>query len=592
MAITPVTTTMAAGVNYTVVTDSSADWSGVASSTYFYDKTDKLVHYKDSTGTVQEIFSSGGNITVGTTPSTGTDGRVFFQAGGVVQQDANFTFDNTLKRLTLKAVNTGAGDIPFAVQNSAGTANLMQVAGDNTMTFLSSNGKIIFSQDTVGQGSVISLRRDFSNQEIIRLDGTNGGGITINPLNDGSVKSVAIGSVANGISMWTTGLNSHNFQIKSSFHNLFHVVGDPNSATATFRIGTIASNTNFFNVHGRNTGGTGLTTNPIFTINSSGTVGIGTEASTPGARLDVRAQGALSTDIAFRVRNSVDTSDLISFRGDGSQWIQSVPFIHAGSLTGTTNAAQSLHIGYNAAALNSASSNSITIGRGTGAALSGNNNVSIGNANNIGGFSSMLGIGLGVQMNAANTAFIGSETFPYSTMWVSTGGEVSSGANLRGLDFRVSGCVGGLTNQSASGVQVRFFSPNGTGSGAGSNIQFHVAPSNTGGSAFNRNIFSEMFTIRGEADGLNHYQLATPRVPSTSITDGYIQYSNDITAGNAAPHFRTENGAIVKVYQETTAVAASTLVGNAGANITDTDTFDGYTLKQIVKALRNQGLLA
>jgi hypothetical protein len=101
-----------------------------------------------------------------------------------------------------------------------------------------------------------------------------------------------------------------------------------------------------------------------------------------------------------------------------------------------------------------------------------------------------------------------------------------------------------------------------------------------------------MFTIRGEADGLNHYQLATPRVPSTSITDGYIQYSNDITAGNAAPHFRTENGAIVKVYQETTAVAASTLVGNAGANITDTDTFDGYTLKQIVKALRNHGLLA
>lgn len=257
------------------------------------------------------------DITVGTTPSTGTNGRVFFQAGGVVQQDANFTFDNTLKRLALKAVGTTATDIPFAVQNSAGSANLMQVAGDNTMTFLSSTGKIIFSQDTVGQGSVISLRRDFSNQEIIRLDGTNGGGITINPLNDGSVKSVAIGSVANGISMWTTGLTSHNFQIKNSFHNLFHVVGDPNSATATFRVGTTASNTNFFNVHGRNAGGTGLTTNPIFTINSSGTVGIGTEASTPGARLDVRAQGALSTDIAFRVRNSADNDNLIESAGNG-----------------------------------------------------------------------------------------------------------------------------------------------------------------------------------------------------------------------------------------------------------------------------------
>lgn len=80
--------------------------------------------------------------------------------------------------------------------------------------------------------------------------------------------------------------------------------------------------------------------------------------------------------------------------------------------------------------------------------------------------------------------------------------------------------------------------------------------------------------------------------PSTSPADAFQMYSADIVGGNAAPHFRTENGAIVKVYQETTAVAAATLVSNAGTNITDTDTFDGYTLKQIVKALRNLGILA
>jgi hypothetical protein len=459
-------------------------------------------------------------ITVGTTAVTsGTDGRVFFQAGGVVQQDANFIYDNTLKRLGLKAVGTAATDIPLSISNSAGTVNLLQqtgvgsilarsndtfsfaglfyrsdgtngwsltnshsgygqgtgietvggsnyilssgtralsiqrqstgtfktygiwnygsdagqrlligenvfdpqftlsgtgnvgigtysggarldvraqgalstdlafrvrnsadtanlieIAGNNTMTFLSSGGKIIFSQDTVGQGSVISLRRDFTNQEIIRLDGTNGGGITINPLNDGSTKSVAIGSVANGISMWSTGTNSHNFQIKNSFHNLFHVVGDPNSATATFRLGTNASNTNFFNIYGRNAGGTGLTTDPVFTVNSAGNFGNGA----------------------------------ISF---------------------------------------------------------------------------------------------------------------------------------------------------------GTNAQF---------------VFAQLNGV----------------APTTSPTDIYQQYSADIVAGNAAPHFRTENGAIVKVYQETTGVGASTLVTGVGTPLTDTDTFDGYTLKQIVKALRNQGLLA
>jgi hypothetical protein len=60
MAVTTVTTTMAAGVNYTRVTDTSADWASVPNSTYFYDKADKLVHYKDGSGTVLEIFAAGG----------------------------------------------------------------------------------------------------------------------------------------------------------------------------------------------------------------------------------------------------------------------------------------------------------------------------------------------------------------------------------------------------------------------------------------------------------------------------------------------------------------------------------------------------
>jgi hypothetical protein len=48
-------------------------------------------------------------------------------------------------------------------------------------------------------------------------------------------------------------------------------------------------------------------------------LGIGTSA--PTARLHVQAQGALSTDIAFRVRNSVDTLDIIRAQGDGSVFV-------------------------------------------------------------------------------------------------------------------------------------------------------------------------------------------------------------------------------------------------------------------------------
>ena len=490
MAVTSVTTTMAGAINYTVVTDTSADWPSVANSTYFYDKADKLVHYKDSTGTVQELFSSGGNITVGTTPSTGTDGRVFFQAGGVVQQDANFTFDNTLKRLTLKAAGIAGTDIPFAVQNSAGSANLMQVAGDNTMTFLSL-GNIGFSSSNAGGN--IKIKRNFSSQTMIELGGGDNAFVSVTPINLSSY--IALGSSANGASINWDGTNFR-FQIKNSFHNLFDVVGDPNSATATFRVGTIASNTNFFNVHGRNAGGTGLTTNPIFTINSSGTVGIGTEASTPGARLDVRAADGLSNP-AFRVRNSVDTADIFKIRG-----------------------------------------NTNVIFGGTGADY-----LSI-----IGGAS--WGTDCYFDFSGGNyIRFLGQS------------GDISivTNSNLRSRGTYIGGAT-----------QLVYFDN-------GGNIRIGQGHSNMN---------------QPDVNATRTIQQMTGVAPTTSVADGFQQYSADVVANNAAPHFRTENGAIVKVYQETTGVGASTLVTGLGTPLTDTDTFDGYTLKQIVKALRNQGLLA
>jgi len=79
--------------------------------------------------------------------------------------------------------------------------------------------------------------------------------------------------------------------------------------------------------------------------------------------------------------------------------------------------------------------------------------------------------------------------------------------------------------------------------------------------------------------------------PTTSPADCFQLYSADISAGNAAAHMRTENGAVIKLYQETTGVAASTFTANVGVAVNDASTFDGYTLGQIVKALRNLGIL-
>jgi hypothetical protein len=49
-------------------------------------------------------------------------------------------------------------------------------------------------------------------------------------------------------------------------------------------------------------------------------------------------------------------------------------------------------------------------------------------------------------------------------------------------------------------------------------------------------------------NGTNVLAMATAVAPTTSPVDCFQQYSADIVAGNAAPHFRTENGDIVKIY--------------------------------------------
>lgn len=146
MAITTATGTPMAGVNYTVMTDTSADWSAVANNVYFYDKQDKLVHYKSGGGTVLEVFAVGG-LTIGTTAiASGTIGRILFEAtGNVLQQDSTLFWDNTNKRLGIGATPSStvrldiraqgalSTDIAFRVRNSADSADLFNVLGNGRL---------------------------------------------------------------------------------------------------------------------------------------------------------------------------------------------------------------------------------------------------------------------------------------------------------------------------------------------------------------------------------------------------------------------------------------------------------------------------
>jgi hypothetical protein len=236
----------------------------------------------------------------------------------------------------------------------------------------------------------------------------------------------------------------------------------------------------------------------LFWDNTNKRLGIGATPST-SVRLDVRAQGALSTDIAFRVRNSANSANLFELRGN-TTWDL---------------------------------------------------------ATYIGGYQG--GLGSEVRLGNAGTFYTQANQFHI------TGSSLVTATN-------------GAFIQDSSGQNVLF------------NSRL------VGTSQISLNMGRASIHLGGlTADthtGHNILGIANGTAPSSSFTDRFMLYSADITAGNAAPHFRTENGAIIKLYQETTGVAAATLVSGGGTTLTDTDTFDGYTLKQIVKALRNNGLLA
>lgn len=56
MAVTQSAIRNSNGITFTFITDSSADWASVSSSTYFKDLSTGLIYYKDANGVVQNTY--------------------------------------------------------------------------------------------------------------------------------------------------------------------------------------------------------------------------------------------------------------------------------------------------------------------------------------------------------------------------------------------------------------------------------------------------------------------------------------------------------------------------------------------------------
>jgi hypothetical protein len=337
-------------------------------------------------------------LTVGTTAVTsGTDTRVFFQQGGVLQQDDNFTFNNTQKRLQLKATTgNGINDIPFLIRNSADNLDIVRITA---------NGNHVLGSDG-GTTLTLSAKSGFSFT-------------TLNLNGQGNTERVALRQTLNRLTFTHT-----------------------NSNTVSSTLTT-----------------TGLA------------IGFGDIAAT--AKLDIKAQGALSTDIAFRVRNSADSDNLFDVQGSGIANVKTRMVCGSQGMTDTGGA---------------------------------------------------LFVYAGSSADFMSRWFNTTGAGVVSIRTVSNGGQliISSSTGVAGVT---------LDGQNSNALTI----------GDAKNIAFA--------------------TTTGTKIG-------------TATTEKFAFW-------NATP-----------IVQPTTAITAATFVNNLSGILNDSATFDGYTIGQIVKALRNVGILA
>jgi hypothetical protein len=177
MAVTVAAIRNSNGITYTRITDTSADFASIANSTYFYNKADGLIRYKDNAGTILEIFGAAGGASgvfgisntsgVYTYYTTLTLAMAAAVSGNVIEMFADVTETGSVTITLKNNVNingnghtytlnntdtTTAFTVPVSVVTSCRINNITIIRSGNTgttayclVTLTNSSGIIDFS---------------------------------------------------------------------------------------------------------------------------------------------------------------------------------------------------------------------------------------------------------------------------------------------------------------------------------------------------------------------------------------------------------------------------------------------------------------
>jgi hypothetical protein len=321
----------------------------------------------------------------------------------------------------------------------------------------------------------------------------------------------------------------------------------------------IGGNNNYFVTKGT---GTGQATNNFYSNDShfcfggvdstKGWVHIGANNNNPQAKLDIRAQGALSTDIAFRVRNSANSANLGAIYGNGTVNLGNSNF----NFQSTETSGRTAVIG---------SSN-------TGASYSTYSILSIlGHNNSIAsyGHTSYVGINSSINQNSGGTVTgMGeSNTLVGGTIGIGMNNNIAGSANSNmntGIGYnnaiqyekKNTFLLGNNLRITAAGnaSMTKIGWANSAGTLAQIDRSFEVYLNGQSGSDFhvtgktNVVLKNNSVLVSGtnyEAAATNTLTIHNGVAPITNITGAFQLYSTASTAGNAKPYFRTENGTIL-----------------------------------------------
>jgi hypothetical protein len=383
------------------------------------------------------------------------------------------------------------------------------------------------------------------------------------------------------------------------------------------------------------------------TINVLGDLsGIGT--STPQARLDVRAQGTLSTDIAFRVRNSADTNNIISISSNG-QFTLGLGAVTSGDLAvsiGNTSSSLgvfSVTIGaFTSASLSSEASLAIGYGAnvtgnrgialGLSASVTTDGGVSLGESSSVSG-SGGIAIGSAAKVTSASSVMIGkgnvtnaivsSNAFTNGLNGYSFFNDINSNyvinsavipvnnisylSNTKNVLYLGTGIKPATTIKNGTQIYTNYrtisqasstVGATATGTGNTKILTFSTGTDMSALTVGTRLILTNnigeqthtnIVSVVGLVVTVDTAMFSMPTLNANSTT---VSNSTVVIVSDFHQETRNDKGDIIKLYKETTGVTSSAFVVGVGTAVTDTSTFDGYTIGQITKALRNLGILA